>query len=97
MTGLPVLSALRLRRIGYFTFQCRINVSIFIAAFRRKMVKSIKVILLLLETLTSVWNCVILQSIKFVWIFTALCYFSPHNGSRESLCGFLCFGLGVVL
>ena len=47
MTGLPVLSALRLRLMEYFTFQCRINVSIFIAAFRRKMVKSIKVILLL--------------------------------------------------
>ena len=39
MTGLPVLSALRLRLMEYFTFQCRINVSIFIAAFRRKMVK----------------------------------------------------------
>lgn len=97
MTGLPVLSALHLRRIGYFTFQCRINVSIFIAAFRRKMVKFTKVILLLLEALTSAWNRVILQSIKFVWIFTALCYFSPHNGFREPLCGFLCFGLGVVL
>ena len=53
MIGLPVLSALRLRLTEYFTFQCRINVSIFIAAFRRKMVKSIKVILLLWETLTS--------------------------------------------
>ena len=43
------------------------------------MVKSIKVILYLFDLLTSAGSRVILQLIKFVWIFTAVCYFSPHN------------------
>ena len=54
------------------------------------MVKSIKVILLFFEILTSVGSCVILQSIKFVWIFTAVCYFSPHNDFKKAIVWLFC-------
>ena len=49
------------------------------------MVKSIKVILYSFDLLTSAGSRVILQLIKFVWIFTAVCYFSPHNDFKKAI------------
>ena len=49
------------------------------------MVKSIKVILYPFDLLTSAGSRVILQLIKFVWIFTAVCYFSPHNDFKKAI------------
>ena len=49
------------------------------------MVKSIKVILYLFDLLTFTGSRVILQLIKFVWIFTAVCYFSPHNDFKKAI------------
>ncbi|EFQ05573.1 hypothetical protein HMPREF9436_02900 [Faecalibacterium cf. prausnitzii KLE1255] len=54
------------------------------------MVKSIKVILYLFDLLTSAGSRVILQLIKFVWIFTAVCYFSPHNDFKKAIVWLFC-------
>jgi hypothetical protein len=53
------------------------------------MVKSIKVTLYPFDLLTSAGSRVILQLIKFVWIFTAVCYFSPHNDFKSHCVAFL--------
>ena len=54
------------------------------------MVKSIKVILYPFDLLTSAGSRVILQLIKFVWIFTAVCYFSPHNDFKRAIVWLFC-------
>ena len=35
-------------------------------------------------------GCGILQLIKTVWIFTALCYFSPHNDFKKAIVWLFC-------